>query len=596
MQRWISFACSLAATTAIAVLGAGAQSQPQNQPQRPARDTSAQPGSTQPNQPPTTGKISGHVLAADTGRPVARARVALSAAQFSGRGMLTDDSGAFEFSDLPAARYTLTVSKTGFVNLSYGQRRPLQAGTPLQLAEGQELKGIEFRLPRGSVVTGRVLDEHGDPMAGTMVRVLAYQYAQGNRQLTPAGNADTDDRGEYRVWGLNPGEYYVSATAQNFNFGGRGGPGGAFPAAGRGGRGGPLGASPAAADDLQETGYAPTYFPGVASINEARAVTVGLGAEATDINFSLLLVRTSRISGHVTNPNGTPTTSGNITLTPDGQNQSGRGPFGGGYAGRIGGDGQFTIANVPPGRYTLRARGQNAKVPEYAAQPLSVAGGDIADVAVVLAPAGSITGTVTLQTTQSPTAPDVAQFRITVPADDVSGIGPNGSARIDKDGKFTLDGIAAGAHLIRSQTPRGWTLKSVLLNGREVVDTPLEVRSGQTVTDVNVIFSDKLSEIDGTVTDNQGDPITDYTVLAFPEDSSLWKPQARQIMTARPDQNGKYQLRGLPPGQYFLATIDPAQQGEWFEAAFLDEQRPGATRVTLGDGDTKTQDFRIAAR
>ena len=594
-------ACWILALTAIIAGRAAAQSQ--TQPQRPTRDTSAQaaqPTATQPNQPATTGKIIGRVLAVDNGRPVKRARVLLSAAQFQGRGTLTDDSGAFEFSELPEGRYALTVSKTGFVSLSYGQRRPLQAGTPLQLAAGQEIKGIDFRLPRGSVITGRVLDETGEPMPGTTVRVMAYEYAQGNRQLVPAGSAQTDDRGEYRVWGLNPGDYYVSATAQNVSVGGRGGfapplaAGGGSPAGGRGGRG--AGGTPTA-DDSGQIGYAPTYFPDVASVTDARPVTAGLGAEVADVNFNLLLVRTSLVAGHVTNPDGTPTTSGNVTLTPESQSQAGRGgPFGGNYGSRTQGDGRFSIANVPPGRYTLRARGENAKIPEYAAEPLVVTGGDTTDMVVVLAPAGTIVGTITLQATQSATVPDVSQFRITAPAEDFSGIGPNGNARVAKDGTFTLDGIAAGTHLIRAQAPRGWMLKSVLVSGREVIDTPFELRSGQNLADVNVIFSDKLSEIDGTVTDDQGTPLTDYTVLAFPDDSSLWRPQARQIMTARPDQNGKFQIRGLPPGQYFLATIDPAQQGEWFEPAFLNEQRAGAVRVGVSEGDMKTQDFKVSVK
>jgi hypothetical protein len=156
---------------------------------------------------------------------------------------LTDDDGVFELSDLPAGRYTLTVSKTGFVALSYGQRRPLQAGTPLQLAEGQQMTGIEFRLPRGSVVAGHVYDETGEPMPGATVRVMRYQYAQGERQLVPAGTAQTDDQGAFRVWDLNPGEYYVNAVGRNFNFGPRGrvGPGVAGAGAGLGafaGRGG----------------------------------------------------------------------------------------------------------------------------------------------------------------------------------------------------------------------------------------------------------------------------------------------------------------------------------------------------------------------
>ena len=128
--------------------------------------------------------------------------------------MLTDDNGIFDFTELPAGRYTVAVSKSGFVSLSYGQRRPLQSGTPLQLVDGQQLKGIDFQLPRGSVIGGHILDEDGDPMPGVMVRVMRYQYQQGDRRLTPAGNGQTDDKGQYRVWGLMPGDYYVNAQAR----------------------------------------------------------------------------------------------------------------------------------------------------------------------------------------------------------------------------------------------------------------------------------------------------------------------------------------------------------------------------------------------
>src|SRR5882762_7181522 len=213
---------------------------------QPARDTPAQKDAP----PPPAGRITGRVTAADNGRPVKRARVFATAVELpGGRGMLTDDGGVFDLTELPAGRYTLTVSKSGFVSLSYGQRRPLQAGTPLQLADGQTLKGIEFQLPRGSVIGGRVLDEDGEAMPGVMVRVMRYQYLQGDRRLTPAGAGQTDDKGQYRVWGLMPGDYYVNAVARGGPFGGFGGPGGAGGGpggfGGRGGRGG--GGGPTAA-------------------------------------------------------------------------------------------------------------------------------------------------------------------------------------------------------------------------------------------------------------------------------------------------------------------------------------------------------------
>src|SRR6478752_1602219 len=230
---------SFCAFATLAVVVISAQTQQRGQ-QQPSRDTSAQQP-TVATAPPAKGRIAGRVLTADTGRPVARARVFINAAEMTGgRGAQTDADGTYEFTELPAGRYTVNVSKTGFITLSYGQRRPLQAGTPLQLADGQQLGGIDFRLPRGSVIAGHVMDETGDPMPGITVQAMRYQYAQGNRQLMPAGNAQTDDQGAFRVWGLNPGDYYVSAQSRTFNFGGRGGPG-------FGGRGGaPTGPQPSA--------------------------------------------------------------------------------------------------------------------------------------------------------------------------------------------------------------------------------------------------------------------------------------------------------------------------------------------------------------
>jgi hypothetical protein len=593
-------ALALVAACAIAV---GAQ-QPS---QQPPRDTSARPAAATAG----TGRIAGRVVAGDTGRPIKRARVFLSAAELQGgRGVLTDDNGAFEFADLPAGRYTLNASKSGFIQLSYGQRRPFQPGTPLQLAQGQQLKSVDFALPKGGVISGRVSDESGDVMPGVNVQVMRYQYQQGDKRLVPAGQAQTDDRGIYRVWGLNPADYYVSAVARNDGVGGRGLPVEAVQAiadavagrggAGRGGRGGGAVAAAAFAagltpDDQNQLMYAPTYYPGVPSAADARGVTVGVSAEVSGIDFALQLVRTARVTGRVQNPDGSAPRQGNVNLAPQANVRSGG--IGNQFGGRIGPDGQFSIANVPPGLYTLRARNNDRDAPLSTTQPLSVASGDVNNVLVVLQTGGSISGTLAFQPGSTSPPSDFTQIRIVAPSTEPDdNAGPNPNPRVGRDGTFTIDGVSVGSHLIRANGGvglRGWNLKSVTIDGRDVTDVPVDVRSGQRIANVVVTFTDKVNEINGSVTDAQGNAVTEYTVLAFSTNNAVWRPQSRQIATARPDQTGMFKIRNLPAGEYYVVTVDPSEQGEWFDPAYLDQQRGSASRVTLGEGDVKTQDFRI---
>jgi hypothetical protein len=304
------------------------------------------------------------------------------------------------------------------------------------------------------------------------------------------------------------------------------------------------------------------------------------------------LVPMGRIAGRVTNPDGSATTSGMVNLMLDMAAARGN-QIGATFGSRIDWDGSFAINNVPPGRYLLRARGEDTDIPQYAALPVTVAGGDAADMTVVLTPGATLAGTVSFPSAGT-SPPDVSQFRITAPSAEPGFAGPQPNARPDKDGKFVLAGVPAGAHYVRAGgNSRGWSIKSVVVGGRDVTDTPIELRSGEVLSNVSVVFTDKVNEINGSVTTDQGIPASEYTVLAFSTDASHWRAQSRQIATARPDQTGQYRIRTLPPGEYFVVTVDPTEQGEWFEPAYLDEHRAGAARVTLSEGDVKTQDFRI---
>src|SRR5690349_9455401 len=166
--------------------------------------------------PRGTASLRGQIVAADNGAPIRRAQVRINSPEVrEGRVATTDQQGRFEFKELPAGRYTMTASKGGFVPLQYGQRRPSESGTPIELSEGETIDKIAIALPRGSVLGGRITDEYGEPVANAFVTASRYAYAGGARRLQPAGqNArdTTDDQGHFRLFGLPPGDYYVSAT------------------------------------------------------------------------------------------------------------------------------------------------------------------------------------------------------------------------------------------------------------------------------------------------------------------------------------------------------------------------------------------------
>ena len=212
-------------------------------------------------QPTATGTsvIRGRVVAADSGAPIRRAQVrAFSSDMRGSRLASTDGQGRFEFRDLPAGRWELTASKAGFVSLRLGQRRPFEAGTPVELRDAQVVDRADIALPRGAAITGRVFDEFGDPVAGARLQVLRYQLVQGTRRLTPTGVDDqSDDTGAFRLFGLTPGDYYVSATVR---------------------------ALPVDDPTVDAAGYAPTYFPGTGNVAEAQRVTLGLGQELTNLS------------------------------------------------------------------------------------------------------------------------------------------------------------------------------------------------------------------------------------------------------------------------------------------------------------------------
>ena len=487
---------------------------------RPPRDARERPAGT--------AVMRGTILTADTGTPVRRAQVrAVSANRRDTRLVTTDPQGAFEFRDLPAGRWDVTASKAGFVTMRFGQRRPLEAGRPIEVADAQVMERVNFSLPRGAAITGRVLDEFGDPVANARVRAMRYQFTEGTRRLTPIGIvAQSDDTGAFRLYGLMPGDYYVSAILR------------ALPV-----------------DDPDDTtGYAPTYYPGTGSVTAAQPVSLAVAEEAS-ISFALMPVRTARVSGNIVDFTGAPLANGTVILRSTDSTGAPPAVFGAGS--RIRPDGTFILSNVAPGSYTLMAtsggpgrRGGGENV-EMGSLPIAVAGEDLTGAMVVTSLGATLTGSVT--SAQGSTAElQTAGLQITAqPVPFERAIG-NRPARVDADGTFTLTNLF-GPRLIRvTGLPQQWALEAVIVAGSDVTDRPVDFQPNDQVTDAQIVLTDRVTQIAGTVSDRDGKTSRDFTVVVFPEDETKWVPPSRYVKSARPDQQGLFKIRALPPDDRYL--------------------------------------------
>jgi hypothetical protein len=515
------------------------------------------------------------VLTADTGTPLRRAQITIAAPELGVRLVTdTDGEGRYEVTELPAGRYTATAAKGGFVTLQYGQRRPFEPGRPLALSGGQLLERVDFALPRGGVIAGRITDEFGEPITGVQVEAYRYQYGPGGeRSLANSGGfglALTDDLGQFRVFGLMPGEYVLDAVPRT-----------RFDDA--------AGTARAAGD-----GFAPTYYPGTANAADAQTIAVGLGQEVV-LNFSLLASRLSRVAGIAVDSQGRPAASAAITLRSirGGQEFTRSG-------GQVSADGTFTLRNVPPGEHAIDIELKSSTVDrstEFGSSPVSIVGEDVNGLRITTAQGVTVRGIAVFEGS-APRTGRTAPLRILAVAArrqaPVMVDSDNDNGLVRADGTFELKGLA-GVILFRATTPPLWTIKSVLLDGGDITDRPMELRGTKTIAGVRVVFSDRLTEISGTVTGNRGELIKEGVVVVHPVDEKEGMIATRYVRTARPDQDGAFQIRGLPPGRYFVAAVGTLEQGREWDPEFLKRFRDIARTVTLAEGQTVPLSLTVAS-
>jgi protocatechuate 3,4-dioxygenase beta subunit len=570
MDRCILAVVIIAAATLSTPVGAQRQGGPDRDGGQPAgRQGGPAPFGRGFVRDPVTGTatIRGRVVAADTGAAVRRAQVR---AQGVGPARLatSDANGNFELRDLPAGRWTLTASKAGFVTQRLGQTHPYESVAPIEIADGQRFDRANFALPRGAAITGHVFDEYGDPIAGARVQVWRYQMVRGRRQLAGTGGVDqTDDTGAFRVYGLSPGDYYVSANL----------------------RGGVVDT----ANDA--TIYAPTYFPGTGDVADAQRITLTAGEEQGSVSFALLPVRSVRVSGTVLDSSGMPLGSAMLTLATD----SGAvdAPAMTSFA-RVRGDGGFMMTNVTPGSYTLIVtsaprRNGNSEM-EVASIPLVVGQDDVSGVTVTTTKGATIDGTVVAERNSGTLQPKgiVVQAQPLRP-----GPGFNGRlSQVSDAGAFSLSGLV-GPEIIRvDRLPQDWMVQSIEIGGVDVTDTPLAFRGTERNTDARITLTSRITEVSGMVRAREI-PASGLNVVIFPEDPAKWAFPSRYLRTTRTDAQGAFTLRALPPHDHYLAlAVDYLEEGEASDPTFLERMKPSATAFALRLGDSKAVTLELVGR
>jgi protocatechuate 3,4-dioxygenase beta subunit len=582
------------ATTAVAtLLSAAGAAGPGQVRDAPVRQT-----------PSAAGLIAGIVLTDETPpRPLRRAIVTLTGAEVRGPlQTLADDSGRFAFANLPAGRFTLTAEKPGFVKSYFGGKRPGRApGMPIALAEGQQISDVSIKLLRGAVIAGTVRDEQGVPVASAQVQAVAVTFVNGERKLGDTEvripSATTDERGEYRLYGLPPGEY--TATV-----------------AGGGGLGGETrqttqaeidlamrelqGLAPATAGPQPAFTAAPTvaraltYPPGVADPAAAQTMTVKAGEERTGVDIVSPLVRVARIEGIALGPSGQPLPNMLVGIANLTRGSLGWSPG----AVRPGPDGRFTMQGFTPGRYLFFGRGTdtsgtNAPMPYWTATEVVVAGDNLSGVVLQFEPGVTVSGRLVFDgAIPPPLRVDVRVALTALPA--VPGSVVNVPVAVPAaDGTFVFQNVAPGRFRLSASGTGSWALRSAIAGDHDTLDTGLEVLRGDGITGITLAFTDRPTEVSGTLFDQLGRPTPEYSVVVFPTDRALWTSPRRTSGAVKLGSDGRFKVTGLPAGEYFLsalADVDPRQLGD---PSFLELLAGSAVKITLGEGERKTQDLRI---
>ena len=527
-----------------------------------ARAQSSQPPPGQ-SKPKGTSALRGRVLAADSNQPLRKATViAFSDTVRLTWATLTDADGRYELKGLPAGQYAVSATKVNYTWVARGSDKALGIGAPVTVVDGQAIDGLDLKLQRAGVITGRILDEFNEPVSGVQVAVLRLQSVQGKRRLVFGRSTTTNDIGEFRLFGLPPGEWYLEASLNSVEW----------------------------RDRSERSVYVETYYPGTGNLAEARKLTIVPGQVLSTLAMTLRPVRAARISGIAYDSQGLPLPQANViaisALTIVGaQTQAGV-------------DGSFVLGAVPPGEYTLRAdRSPALAESETAMVHLAVTGDDIAGVALIAAPPSRLRGRVLLNSTTG-TAPRPSTVRITTyMVDGGQGRtwmvdGGQAFATVKDDSTFEIV-LPQGHAVIRLTETAEWRVKRVRLNGIDVTEHGFDVPTRGVQSNLDVELTNTVTQLSGIVTTASRDR-TRNSVILFAQDPTLWGFPSRYVAQAPADRDGLYRMR-LTPGRYYAIALADVDQNEWNTQEFLETLGDRAVALSIDEGESKILNLNLVA-
>ena len=567
-------------------------------------------GGQEPGVPPAraagTGRIAGQVMGAESGRPVRFAEVTLLAAgnQVS---VITDEAGGFSFEKLGPGAYRLGISKSGYLETTYGQVRPGTdtPGTPIQLRDREQLDRLVVPLSHGGAISGVVRDDRGEPVFNAQVRASRWAMHNGARVLEEIATTQTDERGAYRIPLLPPRDYVISAAAEDD--------------------------LPEDRAGVQPLGFAPAYYPAAISAANAETIPLALGEQRNNVDLLLPVVVMAKVTGVVLDADGRPAPGVTVSLAdPDGTESSDARTTDSDASGR------FTFDRVVPGAYVAWARAgghrhrftkvYSAKLrsdgglvldtrsiafaadtvislERLAGKPaasadtspagsgsaeLSVGGGTTTDLVLRLEPLRAVSGRVRFDGASPAPAADGIEVALTA----ANAAGDRATATVGKDGTFVVN-VAPGRYVVSMEgIGSPWALASAISGGRDALDHLLDVGRDREVRDLTISWRDRGSELSGVATDSRLQPVAGNTVVVFSTDDSVW-PAGSRVRAMNPGADGRFSFRDLRPGSYYLAVVHGLEAEEWRQPQFLRRLTGAAVLVTLADGERKVQDVRV---